>query len=113
MDRKPIAVLLVTGLSILAASCRAPAATPARGAVARAVEAALRSGSERFDNAAWGRLLAGGTRGAGVDYGFMRDQRSALEAYLGTVAGARLDRLAAGHLEALLVDAYNAFTIES
>jgi len=100
------------GLAI-AAACGAPSAERATGDVARAVETALAGGTERFDHAGWRTLLAGGTKDGLVDYRFMQEHRSELEAYLRSVAGSRLDRLAPGHLEALLINAYNACTVGS
>ena len=93
--------------------CAAPAPKPIGGNVAKAVEASLASGSERFDNAAWDRLLQLGTREGLVDYRFMQTHRAELDAYLNAVGTARLDRLAAGHLEALLINAYNAYTVRA
>src|SRR3989441_9513221 len=43
----------------------------------------------------------------------MQEHRADLESYVKTVAEARLARLAPGHLEALLINAYNAYTILS
>ncbi len=105
--------LVPVALTLLAAGCGAPAARQASGEVARAVEASLASGTEWFGNDDWTRILAGGTRGGLVDYDFMRRHRVEIDAYLTRVASAPLARLAAGHLEALLVNAYNAYTIES
>jgi hypothetical protein len=99
-------------LSLLFA-CGAPAAQRARGGVAAAVESSLAGGAETFEHAEWDRLLAGGTRDGLVDYRFMQEHRPDLDAYLGRVAAARLDRLAPGHLEALLANAYNALTVRS
>lgn len=103
--------LLALAALLPALACRAPAATRAKGPVADAVNAALSSGTERFDNALWDHLLAEGTRNGLVDYLYMRDRRDRLEAYLNAVAAAALDRLAPGQLEALLIDAYNATTV--
>ncbi len=108
--RRPASVLLVATM-LAVPGCAAPKATPAGGAVGRAVETALVSGQERFDNAAFDRLLAEGTRDGLVDYLFMQDRRDRLEHYLNAVSAARLERLAPGHLEALLINAYNASTI--
>jgi len=97
----------------IAAACGAPSAERATGDVARAVETALAGGTERFDHAAWGGLLARGTKDGLVDYRFMQERRDDLEAYLRSVAESRPDRLAPGHLEALLINAYNACTVRS
>jgi uncharacterized protein DUF547 len=98
---------------VLATACAAPVAERAKGDVARAVEASLSKGTERFEHPEWDRLLAGGTRRGLVDYRFLQDRRPELEAYLGRLAAARIDRLAPGHLEALLINAYNAYTVQS
>ncbi len=97
----------------VAGGCAAPAANRATGDVAKAVEASLARGTERFDHAAWGRLLEAGTRDGLVDYRFMQQHGADLQAYLDAVAAAPLDRLAAGHLEALLINAYNAYTVRA
>jgi len=41
----------------------------------------------------------------------MRNNRARLDGYLQMIAEARLDRLSPGHLEAFLINAYNAYTI--
>ena len=109
----PVTPRLALALLLPLAACGAPAATRAKGPVARAVDASLASGTERFDNALWDHLLAEGTRDGLVQYLYMKDRRDRLEAYLSAVAAAPLDRLAPGHLEALLINAYNASTVLS
>ncbi len=111
-DRHPGAALALLALGLVC-SCGAPAAQRAKGKVAAAVESSLEGGTATFDHAEWDRLLAAGTRDGLVDYRFMQEHRADLDAYLGRVAAARLDRLAPGHLEALLVNAYNALTVLS
>jgi len=97
----------------VSAGCGAPSAERVTGDVAGAIESSLARGTERFDHTAWGALLEKGTAGGLVDYRYMREQRADLDSYLKTVAEARLDRLAPGHLEALLINAYNAYTVRS
>ena len=104
------AVVSAAGLT---SACGAPAAERATGEVARAVEASLRGGTGRFDHAGWGRLLEKGTAGGLVDYGYMRDHRADLAVYLKAAGDAPLERLAPAHLEALLINAYNALTVAS
>ncbi len=104
------AVVLAAGLS---SACGAPSAERATGDVARAVEASLAGGKDRFDHSAWDRLLAGGTKDGLVDYRFMLEHRAELGAYLKAAAEARLDRLAPDHLKSLLINAYNALTVAS
>jgi len=94
-----------------ASGCAGPGPRRVTGDVAKAVEASLAAGSESFDHAAWGRLLQQGTRDGLVDYRFMQAHRADLDGYLNAVGAARLDRLSARHLEALLINAYNAHTV--
>jgi len=101
--------LAVCGL----AGCGAPRAERAGGEVARAVEASIASGREAVDHSAWDGLLAAAVRGGLVDYSILRDRRSSLDAYLDRLAVARLETLAPGQLKALLINAYNAFTVKS
>jgi uncharacterized protein DUF547 len=93
--------------------CAAPSVKRVPEDVAKAVEASLAGGTERFDHAAWGNLLGRGTREGLVDYRFMQGHHAELDAYLSAVGAARLDRLAAGQLEALLINAYNAYTVRA
>jgi len=101
------------GASAVVGGCAAPVPKPITGEVAKAVEASLAGGAERFDHATWERLLQTGTRDGLVDYRFMQAHRADLDAYLNAVGAARLDRLAPGQLEALLINAYNAYTVRA
>ncbi len=116
MSKRPIVTAiscaLVTAAGI-AAGCGAPPAERATGDIAQAMEASLAGGTERFDQAAWEALLSSGTKDGLVDYRFMQAHRAELDAYLARVAGSRLGSLTAGHLEALLINAYNACTVRS
>ncbi len=94
-----------------AAGCGAPPARPAEGPVADDVRAALDSGRASFRHGEWDALLAGGTREGLVDYRFFQRRRAELEGYLDRLARAELAELAPRHLEALLINAYNALTI--
>ena len=101
------------GASAIVGGCASPVPNPITGEVAKAVKASLAGGSERFDHATWDRLLQGGTREGLVDYRFMQAHRADLDAYLSAIGGAHLDRLAAGQLEALLINGYNAYTVRA
>ena len=116
MSHRPAVTLISCAVVVaagIAAGCGGPSAERAKGDVAKAVEASLARGTERFDHRAWGALLERATKGGLVNYRFMQEQRAGLDSYLKSVAEARLDRLAAGHLEALLINAYNAYTVRS
>ena len=99
------------GLGVVA--CGAPESTPAEGPVAEDVRAAIDSGTESFEHAAWDSLLAMGTRAGLVDYAVFEERRAVLDRYLGRIGEAPLDRLAPLQLKALLINAYNAYTIQS
>ncbi len=107
-----IGALALIALSLVA-GCGGPAARKARGEVAETVAASLEGGSSGFDHAEWSRLLAAGTKDGLIDYRFMQEHRGDLEAYLQRVGTTKLDELAPSHLEALLINAYNAYTVQS
>lgn len=113
MRTLPFPRLALACLLAATLACAAPSAERATGEVAKAVEASLAGGTERFDHKTWGVLLMRGTKDGLVNYPFMQEHRSELDAYLKTIADAGLNRLAPAHLEALLIDAYNAYTVKS
>lgn len=96
----------------LAASC-APRAEPAKGPIGEQVQAAIAAGTESFDHSSFDALLADGVRDGLVDYEVFAQRREQLQSYLDDVAAADLETLHRDHLMALLINAYNAYTIES
>lgn len=104
---RPLLVLPLLGLVM----CTAPRSQRAQGPIAEVVESALASGSGSFTHERWDRLLAAGTRDGLVDYDLFAERRAELEAYLSRVAEADLAGLDGSHLEALLMNAYNAYTV--
>ncbi len=104
---------LVIGLVLGVQACGAPPSERATGPVAEAIEASIASGTEPFDHSTWDRLLGGGTRDGLVDYRFFQAHESELNEYLAQLAEADAARLAPSHLEALLINAYNALTIRA
>ena len=94
-------------------ACTAPRSRPAEGPVGEAVERALASGTASFAHERWDRLLAEGTRDGLVDYGAFAARRDELDIYLDRLAAADLANLSGPHLEALLINAYNAYTVAS
>jgi len=111
--RSRLVPLLLSLVLLPLAACGAPESRPAEGPVAEDVEAALEGGSESFGHARWDRLLAEGTEDGFVDYVHFQRHRSELDAYLERIARVDLAALAPSHLEALLVNAYNAYTIRT
>ncbi len=106
----PIAFML----SGLAVSC-APKAEALRGEASEAIRRGIASGQGSFDHTALSRVLARHSRDMGrrFDYDGLRAHPEDLQAYLKSIAGADLAALSRNELLALLINAYNAFTIES
>ncbi len=90
-----------------------PVSKPATGEVADAVSASIASGTEGFDHSAWDAMMVAGTNGGLVDYGYFRGHDDELKSYLASLAEADLASLLPDHLMALLINAYNAYTVQS
>ena len=107
-------LLLVLVITLLgAAACGAPASRPAAGDVGDAMNASLEGGTGTFDHGGWDVLLAATARDGLLDYRQMQKQRADLDAYLARVAAADLASLAPDQLKALLINAYNALTVQT
>lgn len=104
-----MALLLALHLGILLA-CGAPRADLAQGPTASALQAP--AGSATFDHADLALVLAAVDRpSARVDYDAVAARVSTLDRYLAALARVDLARLSAAEREALLINAYNAFTL--
>lgn len=102
----PLVILLLIG------AC-APASKPAEGPIGDQIQAAIESGTGTFDHTDFSALLGEGVVDGLVDYEVFDDSRAQLDAYLDRVANANLASLSRDHLMALLINAYNAYTIAS
>jgi DNA-dependent RNA polymerase auxiliary subunit epsilon len=102
--------------SILAASaCGTPAPERIRGDLATVLERGIREGTERFDHRGWDEILSkyaldGGRR---FDYAGLKKEEGTLAAYLDGLAGVDLGGLSSAELEALFINAYNAYTVRT
>lgn len=112
-DRRAGAVLTGLVAVLVPLACGAPQARPLEGPVADDVRAALEYGTESFEHQEWDVLLRSAVHDGLVDYGHVREHRSELDSYLRRVAEANLASLAPSHLKALLINAYNAYTVEA
>jgi hypothetical protein len=106
-------VAVVQVLFIVVTLGCSPKAQPVDGPVADQVVAAIASGTERFDHSTWDSLLAEGTKDGLVDYRFFERNRPRLDQYLADIAAAELSTLEGDQLMALLINAYNAYTVQS
>lgn len=104
-----VAALVLLCFAALVSACRAPKADLADGAITPAVQAP--PGTGVFDHSAFGRVLASAVHQdiGRVDYSAI-DQPT-LAAYLGSLGRADLSILSMAEREALLINAYNAFTL--
>ena len=107
----PLCLLLL--LIVAFATACGPKSEPATGPVGEQVAQAIATGTETFDNSSFSELLAAGVRNGLVDYTYFTRHREQLDAYLESIAQANLASLQGSHLKALLINAYNAYTISS
>jgi hypothetical protein len=97
------------------ASCGAPAPAPIEGDLASVLERGLRDGTDGFDHGIWDEILSkyaleGGRR---FDYAGLKSEEGLLATYLDSLADVDLERLRAPELEALFINAYNAYTVRT
>ncbi len=73
-----------------------------------------RQGTGHFDHSAWNQFLKGAAKPetGRVDYSWVKANQAALDAYLKTLAEADLSTLGRNEQFALLLNAYNAFTVK-
>jgi len=97
------------------AACGAPTAVALKGEAAATVRRGIASGTGRMDHSRIDRVLKGHARNQGTrfDYAGLRDHPEDLEVYLEEVRKASLASLGRDELLALLINAYNAYTIQS
>ena len=109
----PVAAAALLLAGALAAGCGAPSSRALEGPAAGEVRAALDSGDRAFTHRRWDELLERAVREDGIDYRLLQRERDRLDAYLERVAAADLASLAPDHLKALLINAYNAYTVQA
>lgn len=109
----PLAPLALGLAIVVVVACPAPQSRPLEGEAGEAVRTALLSGDRGFDHSTWNVLLAAATVEGLSDYAVFRARHEDLESYLHQLAGVDLSRLSSPHLEALLLNAYNAMTVDS
>jgi len=95
--------------------CGAPRAAPLGGDVADALERGIAGGNASFDHALWDGLLQRFVKDGGrrFDYQGLKGEESTFETYLSSLAAVDLKTLSETELQALLINAYNAYTVKT
>ncbi|HJS74624.1 MAG TPA: hypothetical protein VJ921_10070, partial [Vicinamibacteria bacterium] len=103
------------GVLLLAVCCGSPRSEPIRGDLSSVLEKAIREGTAGFDHGAWDAILAKHALESGrkFDYAALKKEEGLLTGYLDALAGADLATLRASELEALFINAYNAYTVRT
>jgi hypothetical protein len=96
-------------------ACGTPAPELIQGDVASAIERGIREGDGRFDHQAWDDILAkyAFDDGRRFDYAGLKKEEGAFARYLDSIASADLGNLSGPELEALFINAYNAYTVRT
>jgi Protein of unknown function, DUF547 len=100
---------------LFAASCGSPASEPIRGDLSAVLEKALKEGERGFDHEAWDAILTKYALESGrkFDYAGLKKEEELLRRYLDALAEADLKTLRTSELEALFINAYNAYTVRT
>ena len=110
---RPAAINSAAALASLLLYACGPGAEAVGGEVGDQVERAIASGTESFDHSDWQGLLDATVVDGFMDYAEMAERRGELDRYLERIGAADLGALTGDHLKALLINAYNAYTVVS
>ena len=110
--RPHLIAVVLTCIWASAGAC-APKSKAARGPIGDEIALAIESGTQSFSHEDFSTLLESGVREGLVDYEVFEARRAELDSYLDRVAEADLAALSGPHLKALIINAYNAYTIQS
>jgi hypothetical protein len=100
---------------LVVAACGAPAPEIIKGDLASVLERGIREGSAGFDHGAWDEILSKYAleNGRRFDYAGLKKEEGLFAAYLDSLASADLETLRGPELEALFINAYNAYTVRT
>lgn len=103
------------GPLLVLASCGTPAPEPIQGGLSAVLERGIREGTATFDHDAWDRILSKYAldNGRRFDYAGLKKEESTLRSYLDSLANVDLGSLRAPELEALFINAYNAYIVRT
>jgi hypothetical protein len=100
---------------LLASACGPPPPERIEGELASVLETAVREGTGGFDHGAWDEILSRYAleNGRRFDYAGLKKEEGALGLYLDSLAKVELGGLRPAELEALFINAYNAYTVRA
>ena len=105
--------VLGTLLGALATGCGAPQASPITGDISSVLERGIADGTGGFDHSVWDELLIAYAHNGGrqFDYAGLKQDEHKFGAYLSRLAKTDLSSLATGEIQALFINAYNAYIV--
>ena len=105
----------VVGTALVVASCGVPAPAPIQGDLSSVLERGIREGTAGFDHSAWNEILSKYALESGrrFDYAGLEKDEGILATYLDSLADVDLGSLRGPELEALFINAYNAYTVRT
>jgi hypothetical protein len=100
---------------LVLAACGVPDPEPIEGDLASVLERGIREGTAGFDHGAWDEILSRNAleNGRRFDYAGLKKEEGLLKDYLDALAEADLETLRGPELEALFINAYNAYTVRT
>jgi Protein of unknown function, DUF547 len=104
---------IIAALILTSAACGAPRAAPIGGDIGTMVSRGIAEGRETFDHRTWDELVSRYQvrDGRRFDYAGLKKEERRFDSYLESLARVDLASLSGVELEALFINAYNAFTI--
>lgn len=115
MHSRWIAPSFATAALAVSVACGAPRSAPIEGDIRAHIEKGVSQGTGIFDHGTWDALLERYAKmdGRRFDYAGLKTEEERFEDYLGSIASANLSHLSAAEIEALFINAYNAYTIRT
>lgn len=109
-----VAALGLFLFSLIESGC-APKAKPIGGDIAPVIQEALAHGAGAFDHSKFDAILRRDAKPENheFDYAELKSHEADLDAYLDQIANADLRQLSRNQLMALLINAYNAYTVKT
>ena len=104
--------MLILVCSVIFVGC-APKSTPVGGDIETQINAAMENGQATFTSDNFNQLLSETVNSGRVNYPLLLENRERLDNYLARIAQTDLASLKKNELYALLINAYNGYTLQS